>query len=124
MTSSSNKHQHDYRFLDSFLHKNKFLERSSFLTRRRNKLQEKQNFPKFVITLIRNKHQCDYGLIDGTFHKNFEIHINNSLETIDIQTKRNFLILMMSLRNKHQHYCRLIDGCYHKNFEFHVSISL
>ena len=126
MTSSGNKHQHNYRLLDSFLHKNFeiFSPQQSF-NKEKKEASRKKEFPKFVITLIRNKHQCDYGLIDGSFHKNFGIHINNSLrEAIDIQAKTNFLIWMMSLRNKHQPHCRLTDGCYHKIFEFHVSISL
>ena len=48
MTSSGNKHQRDYRFLDSFLRKNlKVFVPSSFLISRRNNLQAKKNFPIF-----------------------------------------------------------------------------
>ena len=68
MRSSDNKHQHDCRFLDSFLHQN--FESSwphhSF-KQAEKKLQAK------------HQHQCDCGLRDGCFHKNFEIHVSNSL---------------------------------------------
>ena len=85
MTSLGNKHQRDYRFIDPKFHRFiftqkllKFLSKTVFQIRRRNKLQTNKNFPA-LMTPIHNKHQSDYGLIEGSFHKNFGIHVSSSL---------------------------------------------
>ena len=81
MTSSGNKHQRDYRFIDSFYTKTlkSFLSTALSQLSRRHKLQANKNFPVFM-TPKRNKHKRDHGLIDGSFHKNFESHVTNSLD--------------------------------------------
>ena len=71
VTSSGNKHQRDYRFIDSFYTKN-------FQMSKRNRLQANRNFPVLMMP-IRHKHQRDFGLMVGSFHKNLKIHVNNSL---------------------------------------------
>ena len=118
--SSGNKHQCDYRFIDSFLQKIfDFFSATVFQISRRNNLQASRTF-LILMMPIHNKHQHDYRLIDGAFHQNFEIHVNSLNRGNQHSNKDKFpysgYVIMLNMHqydvNKHQsqwltHICLL-----------------